>query len=63
MRPGAAADLVVFDPRTVADRATFDRPDQAAAGIDHVLVNGIPARGDGQSTGARSGRVLKRGGS
>jgi N-acyl-D-amino-acid deacylase len=58
--PGAAADLVVFDPERIADTATFAQPKQPAAGIDTVYVNGVAVWRDGASTGARSGTVLKR---
>jgi N-acyl-D-amino-acid deacylase len=58
---GAFADLVLFDPATVADAATFEAPVQPAAGIRAVLVNGTPVWRDGQATGARPGRVLRRG--
>jgi len=61
VRSGAYADLVVLDPATVADRATFQEPHQYAAGIDHVLVNGTPVVRDGDHTGALPGRVLRRG--
>ncbi|HYC32053.1 MAG TPA: D-aminoacylase [Gemmatimonadales bacterium] len=57
--PGAYADVVVFDPATIADRATYDAPHQYAAGVRHVVVNGIPALRDGQVTGARPGRVVR----
>ena len=60
LEPGMAADIVVFDPKTVVDTATFDRPVQAAAGIDAVLVNGRAVWRDGASTGARPGKVLRR---
>ena len=58
---GSVADLVVFDPDTVIDRATFDDPHQYPVGIPHVLVNGAPVISDGLHTGARPGRVLRRG--
>jgi N-acyl-D-amino-acid deacylase len=59
IRPGAYADLVAFDPATVADRATFERPHQYPAGIPLVIVNGEIALRDGEPTGSRSGRVLR----
>ncbi len=58
--PGAAADLVVFDPEHIHDTATFAQPKQPAAGIDAVYVNGVAVWRDGRSTGARPGTVLKR---
>jgi len=61
VRPGAAADLVVFDPGTVIDRATYEDPVQPAAGIDLVIANGETVRDGARSTGARPGRVLRRG--
>lgn len=61
LRPGAFADLVVFDPETVIDRATFERPTEPCAGIDLVVVNGRVVWRDGVATGARPGRVLQRG--
>ena len=60
VRPGAYADLVVFDAETVADRATFEAPTLPAAGIDLVMVNGEVIREDGRATGSRPGRVLAR---
>ena len=60
LAPGAHADIVVFDPETVADRATFDEPVAPAAGIDLVMVNGTPVWRDGAPTGARPGRALRR---
>jgi len=60
VRPGAAADLVVFDPAAVTDRATYDDPVQPAAGIDIVLANGEAIWDGERSTGARPGRVLRR---
>ena len=59
--PGAFADLVAFDPDTVADRATFANPHQYPVGIPHVMVNGQFVVRDGESTGVRSGRVVRPG--
>jgi N-acyl-D-amino-acid deacylase len=59
---GAFADVVVFDPDTVADRATFESPLQYAVGIDSVLVNGAVVIREGEHTGAKPGRVLRSGG-
>jgi len=58
---GAAADLVAFDPATVADRATFEQPFQYPAGIPHVVVNGVIALRDGERVGRGAGRGLKPG--
>jgi dihydroorotase/N-acyl-D-amino-acid deacylase len=58
---GMAADLVVFDPGTVTDRATFQDPHQYPAGIPWVVVNGRVAVEDGRFAGVRAGRVLRRG--
>jgi N-acyl-D-amino-acid deacylase len=60
VEPGAWADLVVFDPKTVADRATALRPDLPPVGIAHVFVNGVAVVTDGKVTGARPGRALRR---
>ena len=57
---GADADLVVFDPATVRDVATYADPHRFPAGIEHVLVAGDVTIRDGRHTGARSGRVLRR---
>jgi len=55
---GAWADIVVFDPETIRDRATYDDPFQLSDGVRHVLVNGTPVLADGAETGARPGRLL-----
>jgi N-acyl-D-aspartate/D-glutamate deacylase len=56
---GLVADLVVFDPETVIDRATFEDPHQYPIGIPHVFVGGIAIVRDGEMTGARPGAVLR----
>jgi N-acyl-D-amino-acid deacylase len=53
------ADVVVFDPATIADKATFDAPKQFAVGVEHVLVNGVPVIRYGEHTGAKPGRVVR----
>jgi len=62
VRPGAFADLVVFDPATIADVATYDDPCRFPTGIRAVFVNGTAVARDGEHTGARPGRALRRGG-
>ena len=59
LRPGHFADVVVFDPATIGDRATFERPHQYAVGMRHVFVNGVQVLKDGEHTGALPGRALK----
>jgi len=59
LRPGLAADIVIFDEKTVGDRATFQQPKQYATGINYVLVNGQVVIEKGNHTGARPGRVLR----
>jgi N-acyl-D-amino-acid deacylase len=61
LRKGHYADVVVFDPATIADRATFERPHQYAVGVKHVFVNGVQVLKDGEHTGALPGRALRRG--
>jgi N-acyl-D-amino-acid deacylase len=60
LEPGAYADITVFDPETVVDRATFEQPTTPAAGIEHVFVNGRPVWSQGKPTGERPGRALRR---
>lgn len=59
LRPGYFADVVVFDPLTVSDHATFEDPRQYATGVEHVFVNGVQALKDGEATGEKSGRVVR----
>jgi N-acyl-D-amino-acid deacylase len=58
LRPGYFADVVVFDPNTIADRATYEKPHQYAVGMRHVFVNGTQVLKDGEHTGAKPGRAL-----
>lgn len=58
LQEGYFADVVVFDPRTIADRATYARPHQYAVGMRHVFVNGVQVLKDGEHTGAKPGRAL-----
>ncbi len=57
---GRKADLVLFNPAEIKDRATYDHPQQYPEGIDMVLVNGRPVAEDGKLTGVRTGEVLRR---
>ena len=59
LKPGMAADLVLFDPATIADHSTFAKPMQFATGVHHVFVNGVQVLKDGIPTGAKSGRFVK----
>jgi N-acyl-D-amino-acid deacylase len=58
LKEGMFADVVVFDPATIADRATFEKPHQYAVGVKHVFVNGVQVLKDGEHTGAKPGRAL-----
>jgi N-acyl-D-amino-acid deacylase len=60
LRADAFADIVVFDPETTADDATYLEPARYPIGIQHVVVNGRPAILDGIETGDRPGRLLRR---
>ncbi len=59
LKVGAFADVVVFDPATIADHATYEQPAQLATGVEDVLVNGHFALKDGRPTGAATGRVVR----
>jgi N-acyl-D-aspartate/D-glutamate deacylase len=61
IKEGARADLVLFDPRRIIDRGTWEDPKRAPDGIEAVYVNGVKAVSGGKPTGARAGRVLRRG--
>ena len=58
LRPGYYADVVVFDPRTIQDHATYEKPDQLATGVEDVFVNGVQVLKDGKHTGAKPGRFV-----
>jgi N-acyl-D-amino-acid deacylase len=58
IKEGMFADVVIFDPATIADRATFEKPHQYAVGVKHVFVNGTQVLKDGEHTGAKPGRAL-----
>ncbi len=59
LKAGMWADVVIFDPATVRDRATFDNPNQFSEGMEYVLVNGVPVIDQGKMTGALPGKVLR----
>ena len=61
IREGAFADVLIFDPAKITDRATYQSPHQMAEGVDWVIVNGQIARREGEFTGVRAGRVLRKG--
>jgi N-acyl-D-amino-acid deacylase len=56
---GAFADIVVFDPNTIQDHATFEKPHQLSTGVSYVIVNGKMAIEDGAATGASTGRIVR----
>lgn len=58
IRKGYFADLAIFDPKTIADKATYEKPHQYAVGMKHVFVNGVQVLKDGEHTGAKPGRAL-----
>jgi N-acyl-D-aspartate/D-glutamate deacylase len=57
---GAVADLVVFDPATIADEATYEAPHRFPTGISHVIVNGIVAFDGEQQVAPRAGRAIRK---
>ena len=58
LQPGFYADVVVFDPATIQDRATYEQPHQYATGVEHVFVNGVQVLRNGSHTDATPGRAL-----
>jgi N-acyl-D-amino-acid deacylase len=59
LKPGYFADVVVFNPATIQDRATYENPHQYATGVVHVFVNGVQVLRNGNHTGAKPGRVMR----
>ena len=59
LRPGAFADIVIFDPATVSDPSTYDDPHHYAVGFTEVIVNGVPVIRDTRLTGARPGTPVR----
>src|SRR5258705_5183491 len=59
LRPGMYADITIFDPTTIIDRATFEQPSQLATGVSYVFVNGVPVVDNGVVTIALPGRALR----
>jgi dihydroorotase/N-acyl-D-amino-acid deacylase len=59
LKQGMWADVVIFDPATIRDLATFEQPNQLSEGMQHVLVNGVAVIAEGKMTGARPGKVLR----
>ena len=59
LAPGYYGDVVVFDPATIQDHSTFEKPKQLATGVDDVFVNGVQVLSDGKHTGAKPGRVVR----
>ncbi len=58
LKPAFYTDVVVFDPATIQDHATFEQPHQYSTGVDHVFVNGTQVLKDGEHTGKTPGRVV-----
>jgi dihydroorotase/N-acyl-D-amino-acid deacylase len=59
LKQGMWADVVVFDPETITDKATFEEPNQLSVGMQYVLVNGVPVIAEGKATRALPGQVLR----
>jgi N-acyl-D-aspartate/D-glutamate deacylase len=61
IKKGAYADIVIFDPEKIIDRATFKNPFLKPEGIHYVFINGVPALWEGHLTGSKSGKILRHG--
>jgi N-acyl-D-aspartate/D-glutamate deacylase len=59
LREGMYADVMIFDPATIIDRATYEKPHQLSVGVKYVLVNGTAVVADGKVTGAKPGRIVR----
>jgi dihydroorotase/N-acyl-D-amino-acid deacylase len=59
LKQGMWADVVIFDPDSIRDVATFDTPNQLAVGMSYVFVNGVPVIADGKMTNALPGKVVR----
>ena len=59
LKEGLKADIIIFDPNTIIDRATFEKPHQLSVGIRYVIVNGVEVIRDGAHTGAKPGQVVR----
>jgi len=59
LKQGMWADVVIFDPDSIRDLATFDNPNQLAVGMSYVLVNGVPVIAEGKMTNALPGKVVR----
>ena len=59
LREGMYADVVVFDPATVQELSTYEKPHQLSTGVSNVFVNGVEVVRDGKHTGAKPGRVVR----
>ena len=59
LQPGMHADIMIFDPNTIIDRATYEQPHQLSVGVRYVLVNGVPVVDEGKVTGAKPGMVVR----
>src|SRR5260370_34540190 len=59
LKKGMWADIVIFDPATIRDLATFEKPNQLSEGMQYVLINGVPVIANGKATNALPGKVLR----